>query len=128
MTDLVRANPLPVAPLTAQGRIVFLDGESSKYPIVKFIIVGEKVADEEAPKVLIKCSAKPSCLGSMSVDSMIVLETVEVRKIWRKPNGEVPESAVVEGLASIEISANLATAKLKRGVMHLGEDAAGCGT
>eukprot|EP00435_Cladocopium_sp_Y103_P054470 s306_g17.t1 len=128
LTDLVSANPLPVAPLTTQGRVIFLYGESSKYPVVKFVIVGEKVGDEDAPKVLTKCSAKPGCLGSIGVDSMVVLEMVEVRKTWRKPNGEIPESAVVGGLAGVELSANFATAKRKRGVMRLGDDAAGTST
>ena len=54
-----------------------------------------------AVQVLLKADAIPVCVGQLALDSMVVVESMDVRPTWRRQDGSIPEGHVVSDVGSI---------------------------
>ena len=111
----------PVSTIATIGRVVFMYAVNDRFPNIKFVLGGEGSDAKPAAKVLVKGSGKPATIPAM--DQLVRLDGVEIRRIYRKPSGDIAEAAVHPDLAGVELVANfgsLAGSKRKRGIECFG--------
>jgi len=111
----------PVSTIATIGRVVFMYAVSDRYPNVKFVLAGEGSDVKPAVKVLVKGAGRPATIPSM--DQLVRLDGVEIRRIYRKPSGDIAEAAVHPDLAGMELAANFGSphgSKRKRGIQCFG--------
>ena len=95
---------LPLSSISVVGRIHMIYGTQSRYPPAKWILAGESTA---TPVFVVKFSGVPPDHGRYSVDMMVRLANVEVRSLWKKANGTIPEQDLFENVSGKELAVNV---------------------
>ena len=73
----------------------------------------------EPVSIVVKLSAAPG--QRLELDSMVLVLNAEVRALWKRPDGSIPEEWFCDRLAPRELGCNMAEqGKRKRGVLCLG--------
>lgn len=112
LRDLVASPHPPVTSISTRGRVVYLFGTAAKYPCHKFILSGESIDDDDAPRVL--CKLNNPLPHPLNLDDMVAIGSAECRLTWKR-NGAIPECVVAGQLAEVELSLNVGGGKRKRG-------------
>ena len=104
---------IPAHAANVKARVLFVFGTQHRYPEAKVALRGELQDGEDDTRTLAKFHRIPPNFDAIEMDSMVLLEQVEVRNAWARPGGDIAECAVLVGLSKKELS--VPTAKRKHG-------------
>ena len=111
--QLAVLEPCPIRPMNTRARVHWVFGSQVKYPQMKLIVSAPAVKQgDRSVYMLVKLSAVPT--QKLAVDQLLQLVACDVRPIWTKTSGIVPERALVPQLCDRELALNLASPSSKR--------------
>ncbi|CAK9074381.1 unnamed protein product [Durusdinium trenchii] len=113
----IASGQMPLTPVSCRGRIHTIFGTQERYPVCKFIMSDKPGPDGAEPvSIVVKLSAAPG--QRLELDSMVLVLNAEVRALWKRPDGSIPEEWFCDRLAPRELGCNMAEqGKRKRGVL-----------